>query len=360
MVTLNKCVSLCLEFSKGIKVKEIPHASDRSSDDENPKKRKKKLKLFAKNEPGDDDDSPERNKKSVFHTMRQKMKSEREILTEHINVVQQDVADIEELLEGINLFDDVKEVETEEKVVSPEDEKKQRTRKLAKERKIAKEEENKKMTKIMTKIYGKLEKDELDELIKEEQVPYKPITSVGSKHIALMKEAMLEHVSEKTEEEDFDALMKRRLAKTKSNLGILAPDGDTSEESLETKASTVHLGNVVKSLTHFFEEKLHPNNNNSSLKEKPDTTKRRDSSAHLLLDYKGRKEICFKCCELCGNRSCIYVCKNYFQHFLDQQQMVKRTNAHSKAAVRAYLKTSFIANRHVTDLELMDISQSRE
>lgn len=291
------------------------------------------------------------------------MKSEREIITEHINVVQQDIAEIEELLEDVRISVEQGKASNEQKTA--EEEKRREARKQAKIRKAVKLEEEQKRNKILVSLYGPLEKEEIEDIIEGEQVPYKPRTSKSLKQMSVLEDAIGEHVCESEEDNDFETLKRAQMAKDGSPaLGLLedvsSSDSETKEKgNLRPTESKTSIGSVVKSMTRFFEEKLENNNNNSALGiGKPSTTIPPKISKEC--DSSLTTDLSLTHCDLCGKGPCLYVGKNFCQVFFDQQQLASRVDVKSKQNVKSYLKGLFCEYESVTDFDLFQFSQSCE
>lgn len=328
------------------------------------KEKRRGSKGDAGNEDGCNGNKSEKKKKSVFNTMRQKMKSEREIITEHINVVQQDIAEIEELIEDVRISAEQGKAAYEQKTA--EEEKRREARKQTKLRKAAKLEEEQKRKKILISLYGPLEKEEMEDIIEGEQVPYKPRTSKSLKQISVLEDAIDEHVCELEEDEDFEFLKRTQMARNGSPaLGLLEDVSSSESETGEqgnlrpTESKTSKGSSIVKSMTRFFEEKLENNNNNSALGiGKPSTpippkiSKECDSSLTT--------ELSLTHCDFCGKGPCLYIGKNFCQAFCDQQQMASRVDVKSRQNVKSYLKGLFWEYESVTDFDLFQFSQSCE
>lgn len=338
------------------------------------KNRKQRKKEGITEEDIDEDNEKTRNgknngkKKTVFQAMKKKMMSERDVMTDHINVIQQDIADIEELLEDITIYEDVEK--SEEPVDTEEMQKKRLARTLAKERRLAREAEQKKKENILETLYGKLEESEIKEIIEDEQVPYKPKAKSSDRYINLLKNSIDEHVSEETENEDFEKLVKENMAYEKPEDFILYDeDSDTENERGRRLAVKRSVQNVVKSMTKFFEDKTHPhheddvcpNHNNSAWKEAKDIElEPRSISNSWLVEDKQKPHICPDCCELCGNEPCLYMGRNYYRQFLEQQSTFRYIRVKSKQEVAEYLKKTFPVNRYLNEYDLMQLSQSCE
>ena len=323
----------------------------------------------------------------------------KQVLEEHIDLLDQDIKDIDDILDDVVIYDDTDEQvrETLNRLAEEETQRKA-ARKLARQRKKDRLAKEKKMEDIMTSLYGEIEKEEITELINDEQVPYKPNHKETDMHMSHMKEMMHEHVSMSDEDREFENLVKSQVTRRQSCYGILLDDDSNDALPGTNRRGSVHsvhrtsictnsgrrvsilsslftnnedeatvkplnerkssiFYDSVRSITRFFEQKIHPTDNNVSIKEQPEVP---SDSNPISIENVGEKSLDITKCCLCGNKTCIFDGRSIYKLFKEHKESAHQVQQTSNPDVRDFLKKTLKENCSLTDFELINFSLSCE